>query len=162
MKVVSNTSPLINLARIGRLDLLYRLYGELVIPRAVWDEVVVKGAGQAGADEVKSASWIKTQATTNKPLVQALRHELDAGEAEAIALALEIGADLLIMDERLGRENARYLGLRYIGLIGVFIAAKRQGLITEIKPHLDALRSIAGFRIDNTLYVRVLKDEGEQ
>lgn len=162
MRVVSNTSPLINLARVGQLDLLHQLYGELMIPEAVWDEVVVKGIGQAGADEVKTAPWIKTQAVTNKPLVWALRHELDAGEAEAIVLALEADADLLIIDERLGRENARHLGLRYIGLIGVFIAAKRQGLITEIKPYLDALRNIAGFRIEEALYTRVLKDEGEQ
>lgn len=161
MRVVSNTSPLINLARIARLDLLHQLYGELMIPEAVWDEVVVKGAGQAGADEVKAAFWIKTQATTDKLLVRALRHELDAGEAEAIVLALETGADLLLVDERLGREIARHLGLRYIGLIGVLIAAKRQGLIMEIKPLLDALRSVAGFRIDNVLYTRVLKDEGE-
>jgi len=68
-----------------------------MIPEAVWDEVVVKGVGQAGADKVKTASWIKTQAVTNKPLVWALRHELDAGEAEAIVLALEADADLLII-----------------------------------------------------------------
>lgn len=161
MSIVSNASPLINLARIGRLDLLYQLYGELVIPEAVWNEIVVEGMGQPGADEVKAANWIRMQAVANRPLVRALRQELDSGEAEAIALALEIGADLLLMDERLGRETARHLGLRYIGLIGVLIEARRKGLISAIKPHLDALRGMAGFHVRDALYLQVLQDEGE-
>jgi hypothetical protein len=83
MKVVSNASALINLARIGKLNLLHELYGELVIPEAVWQEVVIKGAGQPGSGEVKVAAWIKKHATTNSQLVHALQQELDAGEAEA-------------------------------------------------------------------------------
>ena len=110
MSIVSIASPLINLARIGKLDLLRQLYGELVIPEAVWHEVVVKGVGQPGVDEIKAASWIKTQQVANRQLVQALRQELDAGEAEAIALTIETKAELLLMDERLGRETARHLG----------------------------------------------------
>lgn len=161
MSVVSNASALINLARIGKLDLLRELYGQIVIPQAVWQEVVVEGAGQPGAHEVKSATWIKTQAASNRELVRALQQDLDSGEAEAIALALEIGAELLLMDERLGRETARHLGLRYIGLIGVLIEAKHKGLIRTIKPYLDALRDAAGFRVKDTLYLRVLQDEGE-
>lgn len=88
MSIVSNASPLINLARIGKLDLLRELYGELLVPKAVWQEVVVKGGGQPGADEVRAATWIKTHAVTNRQLVQALQQDLDAGEAEAIALAI--------------------------------------------------------------------------
>ena len=83
MSIVSNASPLINLARIGKLDLLRHLYGELVIPEAVWREVVIEGEGQPGADEIKAATWIKRQLVTNRQLVQALRQELDVGEAEA-------------------------------------------------------------------------------
>jgi predicted nucleic acid-binding protein len=94
-------------------------------------------------------------------MVRALRQELDAGEAEAIVLALESRADLLLMDERLGRETAQHLGLRYVGLIGVLIAAKSRGLIGQIKPELNALREVAGFFVDDTLYVQVLKDAGE-
>ncbi len=161
MSIVSNASPLINLARIGKLDLLRQLYGELVIPEAVWHEVVVKGVGQPGVDEIKAASWIKTQQVANRQLVQALRQELDAGEAEAIALTIETKAELLLMDERLGRETARHLGLRYTGLIGVLIEAKHKGLISKVKPHLDALRDMAGFRVSDALYMRVLQDEGE-
>ena len=73
MSVVSNASPLINLARIGKLTLLRDLYGELIVPEAVWQEVVVEGAGQPGADAVESATWIKTQAATNRQLVNAFK-----------------------------------------------------------------------------------------
>jgi predicted nucleic acid-binding protein len=159
--VVSNSSPLINLSRIGILDLLTQLYGELTIPEAVWLEVVIHGAGLPGADEVKNAAWIKKKAVSNIQLVAALQQELDAGEAEAVALALEAGADALLMDERLGRETARHLGVRCIGLIGVLVEAKQKGIIAAVKYHLDALRDIAGFRISDDLYARVLHDQGE-
>jgi predicted nucleic acid-binding protein len=162
MSVVSNASPLISLARIGKLDLLRQLYGELLIPEAVWHEVVIEGVGQPGANEVKVATWIKTQSVTNTPLVSALRQELDTGEAEAIVLTLETQAELLLMDERVGREVARHLGLRYTGLIGVLVEAKHKDVLTFIKPHLDALRDIAGFRIRDALYVRILQDEEEE
>jgi hypothetical protein len=162
MSVVSNASPLINLARIGKLDLLRQLYGELFIPEAVWHEVVIEGVGQPGADEVKAATWIKTQSVTNIPLVHALRQELDAGEAEAIVLTLETQAELLLMDERVGREDARHLGLRCTGLIGVLVEAKHKGVLSAVKPQLDELRNIAGFRVHDALYVRVLQDEGEE
>ncbi len=155
MRVVSDASALINLARISELDLLRRLYGGLLIPKAVWQEVVVEGAGQPGAEEVRRASWIETYDVANEHLVRALRQNLDAGEAEAVALALEMGVDLLLMDERLGRETARHLGVRRVGLIGVLIMAKRSGLIDAVKPYLDRLRDIAGFRVSDELYVRV-------
>ena len=81
MRIVSNASPLINLARIGKLDLLRELYGEILLPEAVWHEVVVDGAGQPGANEVEAAAWIGRRSAKNKQLVQALPQELDAGEA---------------------------------------------------------------------------------
>lgn len=161
MSVVSDASALINLARIGELELLHQLYGELLIPEAVWREVVIEGAGQPGAEEVRTASWIETRGVANKSLVRALQQELGAGEAEAIALAMEMGANLLLMDERLGRETARHLGLHYVGLIGVLIAAKRKGLTDAVKSRLDALREMAGFRVSEALYTRVLRDEEE-
>jgi predicted nucleic acid-binding protein len=161
LKIVSNASPLINLARIGKLDLLRGLFSKLLIPEAVWGEIVIDGAGQPGADEVKGADWIQKRQVKNKQLVDALMQELDAGEAEAIALALEEGADWLLMDEHLGRETAHHLKLQSIGLVGVLIVAKRKELIPAIKPCLDALRDLAGFRIKDFLYTRILKDENE-
>jgi predicted nucleic acid-binding protein len=161
MKVVSNTSPLINLAWIGRLEILHELYGAIQIPEAVWHEIVVQGAGQPGAKEVSHASWIETCPVDNKLLVLALHQELDADEAEAIALAIEQKSELLLMDERLGREAARYFGLYYTGVIGVLIEAKQKGLIGSIKEQLDSLRTIAGFHVSQPLYLKVLQDQGE-
>ncbi len=161
MTIVSNASPLISLARIGQLDLLRQLYGALTIPEAVWQETVVKGVRQAGAEEIRAAQWINRQTVTDQRLVYSLRQELDAGEAEAIALAIEQDAELLLMDERLGRETAHYFGVRYIGLLGVLVEAKHKGLIGAVKPLVDALREIAGFRIAEALYEEVIRDEGE-
>jgi predicted nucleic acid-binding protein len=102
MIVVSNTSPIINLAAIGRLAGLQQLYGEVIIPPAVYDEIVISGAGQPGAMEIGEAAWMKVQPIANQALATALRMELDAGEAEAIVLAVEMKADLLLIDERNG------------------------------------------------------------
>lgn len=159
--VICNTSPIINLARIGELKLLHELYGKLMIPDAVWQEVVVDGAGLLGAEEVANADWISVQSVANLMLVRALRQELDEGEAEAIALASETQDALLLMDERFGRETAQHLGVTHIGLVGVLVLCKRKGLIPTIKPLLDKLRDVAGFRVSERLYIRVLKDEGE-
>jgi predicted nucleic acid-binding protein len=103
----------------------------------------------------------KTQAAMNRQLVHPLQQDLDAEEAETIALALEIEAELLLMDERLGREMARHSEVCCVGLIGILIEAKHRRLIHAVKPHLDALRDVAGFRVKDALYLRVLQDEGE-
>ena len=161
MIVVSDASPLINLARIGRLDLLRLLYETLLIPEAVWQEVVINGAGQPGSAEVRAADWIHKEAIANGPLVRALRQTLGAGEAEAIVLALEADAALLLMDERLGRVAAERQGIRCMGLVGVGLEAKHGGLITSVKSFLDALREVAGFHLHEALYRRVVQDERE-
>ena len=106
MITVSNSSPIINLARIGKLDLLRQIFGTVTVPDAVWREVVVDGAGQAGARDVEQASWIRRATVKNRDLVRALQQELDEGESEAIALACETQGSLLLMDENLGRENS--------------------------------------------------------
>jgi predicted nucleic acid-binding protein len=162
MIVVSNASPLIGLASIGQLNLLKQLYGEIHIPEAVWREVVIDGAGQPGANEVNKADWIKRRGVSNRQLVLALEQDLDDGEAEAIALAVELKAGLLIIDERLGRNTAEHFGLDFTGVIGVLIEAKHKGLVNEVKRYLDELRIVAGFRISDRLYKRVSIDEGER
>ncbi|VAW39802.1 hypothetical protein MNBD_CHLOROFLEXI01-340 [hydrothermal vent metagenome] len=137
------------------------LYEELLIPTSVWVEAVEKGKGKPGSTEISSAAWIKRHSVENMALVQALRQDLDAGESEAIALALETQADLLLMDERLGRSTAQYFGLRYIGSIGILATAKKRKLITEIRPRLDKLRKDVGFYLSDALYDRVLEDANE-
>jgi uncharacterized protein len=161
MRVVSNTSPIIALACAGRLDLLRGLYSQIVIPNAVFDEIAVVGAGEPGAREVVESPWIKRQPALNGPLVTALRLELDAGEAEAIALAVESGANLILIDERLGRRAAQRLGLTVVGTLGVLIAAKDRGLLATVRPVLDALRADAGFWITDELYNAVMQAANE-
>lgn len=161
MIVVSNTTPLISLTWINRLHLLQNLYNTLLIPDAVWYEVVDKGSNRPGALEVQNSSWIHTGTVQSRVLVKALRQDLDAGEAEAIAPALELHADLLIMDEYLGRRTAQHFDLPVIGSVGVLVSAKKQGLINFLKPELDNLRQIAGFRLSETVYQQVLRDAQE-
>ncbi|CAG0928861.1 hypothetical protein TFLX_01106 [Thermoflexales bacterium] len=161
MIIVSDTSPLINLAAVGQLDLLRQLYDRVIIPQAIYDEIVIAGAGQPGAAEVKTASWIETRRVQNQALADVLKLELDRGEAEAVALALELKADLLLIDERKGRAIATRLGLVYIGLLGALVEAKRCGLIPAVKPIVDNLIAKAGFWINVDLYQRVLQSVAE-
>lgn len=161
MNVVSNASPLINLAWIGKLNLIRQLYGQITIPQAVWDEIVVKGEGQPGAEEIRFSDWIQVQPAKNRALIRSFQQDLDSGEAEAIVLALEIEANLLLMDERIGRETATYFGLQVIGLIGVLIESKNHGYIDAVKPVLIHLRTRAGFYIKPALYQRILREQNE-
>jgi predicted nucleic acid-binding protein len=161
MIVVSNTSPIVNLAAVGQLDLLRQLYGKVLIPRAVHNEIVIVGRGQPGAAEVETFGWIETRRVTDWIVVASLQLELDDGEAEAIALAAELKADLLLLDERKGRVVASRLGFKFVGLLGVLVEAKHKGLILAIRPVLDNLIGKAGFWISRDLYEHVLQAAGE-
>lgn len=151
MIVVSDASPLIALGRIGRLDLLQEIFGSLLVPDAVWEEVVVSGMQKLGADAVEVATWISRQSVTDRDLVNLLRHDLGAGEAEAIVLARECNADFLLIDEKLGRSAAKSLGLNVVGLVGVLIEARERGLITDAGSLMDRLHNEAGFWISEEL-----------
>jgi hypothetical protein len=159
--VVSDTSPLIALATIGRLDLLRQLYGSILVPRAVHDEAASERPEAPGAAEVRSAAWIQVRAVNDARLVAALSLHLDVGEAEAIALAVETDADLLLMDERRGRQAAMRLGRRVVGVLGTLVEAKQRNLISQVRPLLDTLAGDAGFRISPELHARVLEAAGE-
>ncbi len=158
MIVVSNTSPINNLAAIGQLSLLQQIYGQIVIPNAVYRELT--NIPVAGTVEVVTFEWIEKREATNSTLVKTLQLEIDEGEAEAIALAIELNADLLLIDERIGRIVASRLGLKFVGVLGVLLEAKSQGLIYTVKPLLDRL-SVSGFWINEKLYNQVLNLAGE-
>jgi predicted nucleic acid-binding protein len=106
MKVVSNSGPLINLAKVGQFALLRDLFQHITIPPAVFEEVVIRGEGQPGAGETSSTQWITRGMLKQSDVADILAAELDRGEAEAIALAFQDKADWLLIDERVGRRFA--------------------------------------------------------
>lgn len=157
MTVVSNASPVIALAAVGHLGLLQQLYGSITIPQAVYQEIAAGGDRRAGATEVQTLKWIEVQQLEDHTLATMLELEVDQGEAEAIALARELNAQLLLLDEHRARNVALRLGLRIVGTLGVLTEAKGKGLIVTAKPVLDDLAVKAGFRISKELYVSVLQ-----
>ncbi|MEH2052061.1 DUF3368 domain-containing protein [Nostoc sp.] len=160
MIVVSNTSPISNLAAIGQLVLLQQLYGKVIIPSAVYQEILNSGVTDPGTLAIKNLNWIQTIPVTNLVLLQTLQINLDPGEAEAIALAVELNADRLIIDERRGRNEAIQAGLQVTGLLGILLAAKQQGFVSQVQPILDDLIA-NGFWIREQLYAEVLLLAGE-
>jgi predicted nucleic acid-binding protein len=159
--VVSDALPLISLAATGYLEILKQLYEQVTIPAAVYQEITGSAPGLPGASEVRTLEWIITQPVQNHIVVRALRGELDAGEAEAIALAVELQAELLLIDERRARVVATRLGLNVVGVLGVLVEAKHKSLVPRLKPLLDDLITRAGFRVSPQLYERVLQAVGE-
>lgn len=164
MIIVSDTSPLSGLAIVGYLSLLQELYELVLIPQAVANELARGNEDDDRIGLVLALSWIEVRQPTNLQLVATLENEsnLDRGEAEAISLALELGVDELLIDERLGRQEARQQGLSIIGLLGVLLVAKRRGLIVAIRPVIDDLIAQAGFRVSGQLYTEVLIAAGEE
>jgi predicted nucleic acid-binding protein len=160
--VLSDSSTLIHLAAIGHLPLLLQFFDHLVIPTAVWREIVEEGRGRPGQREVEeacAAGWIEVASARDHLLVTALKQELDEGEAELLALAVEGQARLVLADETEARRVAKTLGLKTTGIVGLLIRAKREGKINLLRPELDRLRP--AFRIDDRLYQRALEAVGE-
>lgn len=161
MIVVSNTTPLIGLAAIGRFDLLRRLFGEITIASAVYTEAVVLGREAGGAKlEVTSASWVKTKSVQDQLAVEVLLDELDIGESETIVLAREIHADWVLMDERKARRKLVQLDLNHIGTLGILLKAKQIGLLDQVKPEIEKLQTTS-FRLSQTVIDAVLKQANE-
>ena len=161
MIVVSDTSPVLNLARVGRLELLALLYKQVIIPTAVHAELTDPQYG-APAIDFASTPWLTVAVANDQARVSVLCEELDPGEAEAIVLATECHADLLLVDERRGRRIATRLGLTVTGLLGVLAEAKKAGLIDQAKPVLDQLINEARFWIGPDLYAEFLAEQGER
>lgn len=147
--VIADSTCLIGLSKIGKLYILHQLFGRVIIPPAVYHEVVVLGVGRLGAEEVKNAEWIETHEIQNKLAARAFRLTLGAGEAEAIALAAEYEVDFIILDDWKARQVALELSLPVIGTVAVLARAVEKGLIEELPSILGELRK-AGFRFPLT------------
>jgi len=159
LKVVSNTTPLISLLKLSRLDILKDLYAEISIPFAVFQEIEA-GKNKGYYQDFSKIDWIKIIKIQDK---QALKYflDLDAGESEAIVLATELRADLIIIDEKLGRFHARHADLKVTGTIGILIKAKNKGIIKDLKPLLYELTK-KNVWISDKLIDDILKQAGEQ
>ena len=161
MIIVSNTTPLIGLASIGRFDLLQQLFGEIYIPKAVYAEAVIAGREDGGAKrEVSEALWVKTVEVQDRLAVEVLLDELDLGEAEAIVLASELQADWVLMDEKKGRRKLTQLEISKIGTLGILLKAKEMGFIASIRKDLEQLRE-KGFSISQSVVDAVLEQAAE-
>lgn len=159
MIVVSDSSSLIALSAAAHLDLLRRLYDEVVVPEAVWKESTM--AHRPGAAAIRQADWIRIVPVANRAMIARLPRKVGPGESEAIVLAMELDADVLLIDERRARKAALELGLPVTGILGVLLESKKRGLISAVKPVLDHLEAAVAFRLKRALYESVLREAGE-
>jgi predicted nucleic acid-binding protein len=156
--VVSNTSPIINLACINSLDILQKLYGQIYIPSAVFYEITNNDL--PGSYETKTYNWIIQEKLSDRSVYESLFGFIHEGESEAIGLSIEMKADLLLLDEKKARLCADDLGIEYTGLIGILRTAKHEKIISFVKPYLDKLIK-EGFWIQKDLYNKIISDENE-
>ncbi|NER94642.1 MAG: DUF3368 domain-containing protein [Symploca sp. SIO1B1] len=155
MIVVSNTTPLSELAKVGQIKLLQEVFGQIIIPQEVYNEVTT--GTHPAAREIQFVNWIKIFSIRNRQQVSILQAEtgLDLGESATIILAEELGADRVLIDELAARKVAQSRNIPITGTVGILLVAKNQGLISSVKPILDALIA-QGTRIGQVLYQEIL------
>ena len=158
--VISDTSPIRALEWLGLLNLLETLHGKVFIPPAVADELTHTTL-QLRRLEVSQYSFIQVTTPVSQIMIDRLRLELDRGESEAIALALEMAPCKILIDEAAGRRKSANLGLEVIGTIGILIQAKQHGLIPAIAPLLSRLRTELKFFLSENFVRQILDDVGE-
>ena len=160
MIIVSDTTPLMTLLKCDHLDLLKKMYGSVLIPSAVYKELTDNPLYEQEAQIIKNCDFLEIKEITNKARVQTLLNStgLDLGETEAIVLAETTNADLLLMDEVMGRMIAKEMGFTIAGAIGILIAAKTEGLLSsdEITTTVSKLRS-SGQNIGEPLLRKLLE-----
>lgn len=157
-KVIVNSTPVIGLANIGKLDVLRQMYGAITIPQAVFDEIKSPSVQrQVNANR----DWIRVEQINDASQKQMYRAKLHAGEVEVMILAQEKKADLVILDDNAAKKTAKFLGLRVIGTLGILVLAKKRGYIKEVSPVLDALKR-DGFFVSDDLCDLVLRQADEK
>jgi len=135
VRAVSNASPLIILARVGYLAGLRQLFRSVHIPEEVYNEVVIAGAGLPGASAVSKADWIEVSTVSDQAALTAMvsKTGLGSGEAAAVQLAKELGAEIVLMDERRGRRFVQGLGLAVVGSVGILEELWRRGAVADLR-----------------------------
>lgn len=157
MIVVVNTSPLISLDRIDRLDILPELFGRVVRPQSVVDELIFGKSSHGGSFALFDAPWMDT---VPDPAEAVFRKELGAGETAAIALAKTMGADLILLDDLSARRVASGLDLRVSGTLGVIAAAARRGIVSDLGEAIESLRRV-GMRVSDKVVASMLELGGK-
>jgi predicted nucleic acid-binding protein len=159
--VISNASPIINLAIIGRLNLLKKFWAKIYVPEAVWKEVVIDGEDKDEVVEIKKADWIIVEKVKDHNLTLLLMQNLDKGEAEAIALAIEMNADIILLDETDAREAADIYKIEKTGVLGILLLAKLKNEISNLEQEIEKLKIKADFWLKDSLIQSVLRKAGE-
>lgn len=154
--VVSDTSPIRALDHLGLCSLLSAFYEEVLIPPGVAEELSDPSSALPPL-HWKSIRGVRVQAPTDAARVAELLVALDQGESEAIALAVEIGADALLVDERAARRVAASFGIRTVGVLAMLVRAKEEGQVKAVGPLMESLRTGIGFHISGSLYAEVLR-----
>ncbi len=162
MVVVSNTSPLSNLAIVGRLALLRDQFGAVLVPSAVRRELIQlrHGAAVQMLDEAFSDGWLQITPLL-RPVPGQLGAGLHPGESEALALALERSADLTLLDDGDARRRATEAGLQIIGVLGILLRAKRNGRVPSLREEIRRLRKEARFFVARPLERKLIAAAGE-
>jgi predicted nucleic acid-binding protein len=156
---VVNTSPLVFLGHLGRLELLWREGREVFIPRAVAEEVAEK-PDAAQAMRAACAAWMQVRDVTDRAMVNLVQASLHKGEAEAIVLATELRAEWLVMDDQDARRFANRCGLKTVGTLGILLAAKQDGKVLSLQSEIERLLTL-GFYVNSRLAAAVLQHAGE-
>lgn len=160
MIIISDTSCITNLFQIDALEILPKLFGKILIPEAVFNELLAFHENTFTLQ--LSANKIELTEVTDLELLQKAKfYDLDAGETEAIALALQLKNIALIIDEKAGKKAAEKLGIKTVGLLGVILLAKQNNHIESAKLLLDDLRVKTTFHFSDSLYTKIIQLAGE-
>jgi uncharacterized protein len=159
MIIVSDTSPLVCLLYLDKLVLLKDLFARVIIPPAVFEELI--NAKIVDGTFLEFNTYIEIIVPSNRKEVDELTAILDIGESEAIVLSKELKADLLLIDEAPGREIATNLGIPIKGILGVLLEAKEKNLIDYVRPLIEKLQADINFRINDNLLKKILIQANE-
>lgn len=162
IRITSDSSPIISFSSIGEILLLNKLFPKgVIIPHAVWNEIITGELGKKAFVKAVNDGWIKIIPVTEKNIYKYLiKRGLDHGESEAIALAHEKKLSVLL-DETEARNEAKLLGISFTGTIGCLLKAKQNHIISKVKPYIDSMMKTCYFRISHELYYKILKSVEE-